>query len=264
MNDPNLPIPGAPSCDALAPFTVTPPNNRGGSQRLVPPVGASAVGPSLAVFDTKGDGVRRAQLIGVQLGLRLEKGKPADYLVNQFARGSVVAELTWAIGSSTEFRAECDWMHGTQISVLAETVQVAARYEKSTFPWAPAPEDTLYPTFVVNGGVAYGAMNRISSGARLTKFAYLEPQESVNIPIPPFATSFTIIPTLFGLAQVTATVRSFGLVTASYVIDAPLRNTGQHNVENSFPLFNGAEFVTITNASEQSRAVAAVVFCLAL
>lgn len=263
-NDPNLPILGEPSYDALAPFSPTPPNNRGGSIKLAPPAGSTAVGPSLSVLDTRTDGNRRARLIGVQLGIRLDRGSTQDFLVNEFTKGSVVAELSWGIGSSEDFRAECDWVHGTQISVLAETVQLSARYEKSTFPWAPAPADTPYPTFVANAGVAYGAMPRISSGARLTKFVHLEPGASADVPIPPFALSFTIIPTFFGLAQITATVRSFGLYSAAYTINAPLTNTAQHDVENSFPLFNGAEIITVTNPSQQNRAVAAVVFCLAL
>jgi hypothetical protein len=216
---------------------------------------------ALAVVETRTDGVGRAELIGVQLGIRLEKGRPADYKTDAlFVLPSVVASLKWGIGS-VEFAAECDWMHGTQIGLLAENVAVAARYVKNTRPWAPE-ESEVQPSFLVSAGVAYGTMPRNSSGARLTKIAQLEnTNDTIDFPIPPFAISFTVIP-FFG-AAVAVSVRSFGLYAADYAIATPLSNAGQHNVENSFPLFNGAEFLTVQNIQQQP-AVAAVVFGLAL
>lgn len=264
MNDPNLPIPGAPSCDALAPFTRTPPNNRGQQTLLRPPKGPFVDEPSkaLAVVETRTDGVGRAELIGVQLGIRLEKGAPVDFKQDVFILPSVIASLKWGIGS-VEFAAECDWLHGTQIGLLAETVSVAARYVKNTRPWDPTPDDDArYPSFIVSAGVAYGMVNRNSSGARLTKIVQLEnPDDEVDIPVPPFAVSFTVIP-MFG--AVAASVRAFGAYTADYSIAAPLSNAGQRNVENNFPLFNGAEFVTVKNILQAGHAAAAVVFGLAL
>ena len=176
----------------------------------------------------------------------------------------VVGTVKWGIGS-TEFEADFDWLHGTQIAVLAENVSVAARYVKNTLPWDPVPDDeSRYPAFVASAGVAYGALTRISSGARLTKLVQLEnPGEKLDIPIPPFAVSFTVIP--FSNAKVFPEVLAFGdSYKAGYQITSPLSNLGQHNVENSFPLFNGAEFVRITNVEQAASALCAVVFCLAL
>jgi hypothetical protein len=263
MNDPNLPLPGTPAYDTLAPFTKTPPNNRGQRTQLDPPPGPSAEGPSLAVVETRTSGTGRARLVGVQLGLEIKKGKQADFLQDQFVMSQVVGTIKWGIGS-TEFEADFDWLHGSQIAVLAESVSVAARYVKNTLPWEPVPDNvSKYPVFVASAGVAYGAMPRISSGGRLTKIVQLDESGTLDIPIPPFAISFTVIP-FQGPSTVPISVHTFGSYFASYIVVAPMSNLGQNNVENNFPLYNGAEFLRVTNPSDQSKFVGAVIFCLAL
>jgi hypothetical protein len=265
-SDPRIPIPGMPAHDALAPLTDQAPNNRGFKAIIRPPKGPFAIGEPEGILRAPPNGCARAYPINVTLGLALE-APLANFIREQvFVLPMLRAVLKWGIGSQ-EFTAECDWLHGTQLSIEAEAVEVAARYVKNTLPWDPVPDDSgVFPNFIASAGVGYINIGRISSAATLTELAQLQnPDDQVDILIPPYATAFTVLPV--SDASVAVEQMAFGTAYSTrHVIGVPLSNVGQYNVENGNRIWNGAQFLRVTNLNGEQggQALALVVFCLAL
>ncbi len=262
--DPRIPIPGAAVHDAIAPLTDQTPNNRGFKVIVRPPKGPLAIAQPAGILRAPADGCSRAYLLNVTLGLALEK--PLEDFVQEqvFVLPMLRAVLKWGIGSQ-EFTAEADWLHGTQLTIEAEAVEVSARYLKNTLPWDPVPDDSaIYPNFIASAGVGYGNIGRNSSAATLTELAQIEDMNGqVDIPIPPYATAFTVLPV--SDASVAVEQMAFGTAYATrHMIATPLSNAGQYNVENGIRVWNGAQFLRVTNLNEDAPAIALVVFALAL
>ncbi len=258
------------SYDPLRPLSDQLPSNRGfGKVELTPPSGPisdSAENDTLIVKMSPGASVARAELLTFTLGLALKKSTVSPIREGIFVLPSVRAILKWGIGS-VNFTAECDWMHGTQLSIGAEDVTISARYLKNTVPWEPVPDaDGVFPTFIVGAAVSYGNVGRISCPARYTALAQVEDDDEgsfVDVPIPPFATSFTIVP--IGGSTGTVALTAFGTAyETTYAFGPPLTNTGQYNVENAFPIWNGAQFLRVRNTDGEAPAIVQVVFSLAL
>ena len=206
----------------------------------------------------------RAEVIGIALGLRPEGGECC--CAPKCGRGIAIlrAHIEWSIGNAC-FEAEVDFLNGTHVAVVAENVRVCAEYKVwgSTGEGARKRCPACLPCYHVSAGFGYGAWGRNSNAARLTKRAettVLEPIDTIKIP--PFAISFTVLP--IGTSQVNARVVARDCVThVNYDIETPPISGCGHNVENAFPLFNGADTIQIVS-KDGSPAQAFVIFGLAL
>jgi len=239
--------------------------NRGDSVALSPPPGDIVTsGKDTSIIEVRSR-CAEGEVINIVLGIELEgqSNVSQDSVENALVYPSVRALIDWGIGG-TKFRAECDYLLGTQLSIAAENIRVGARYLKNSPPWQPVAEAQA-PTFRCAAAFSYGASGRNSNSARLTELVQVETPQSppVRIQIPQYAISFTILPVDDSIVQ--ADVFGFGTsYFVRYNVGVPISNVGQHNVENTFPIFNGARFIEITNQNEEGPLYAFVIFGLAL
>jgi hypothetical protein len=106
-------------------------------------------------------------------------------------------------------------------------------------------------------GFAYGGAG--ASPARLTEIVQVEPGGRESVPIPPWAMSFAVVPD----AALQLEVLTFGPgFSPKYIVNAPLSNQFQSNIENAFPLVNGARCIEVTNLSATNPLTAFVIFDL--
>jgi hypothetical protein len=254
--------------ETVGPLDGLKPLNRGNSIVLTPPTANidPAVGVDHTVCAAQSQCDVTAQVIGVMLGIELEgqSNLSQDSLQAAFVYPSVRAIVDWGIGG-TSFRAELDYLQGTQLSICAENIRIGAKYMKNTLPWNQSVE-TNAPSFRVSAGFGYNGIGRNSNPARLTELVQIEQQNDTQIvQIPQFAVSMTALVVDGGMS---AQVYGFG---SSYSIawdpigENQAVNDVQYNVENAFPLFNGARYVEVTNISDQgSPLIAFIIFGLSL
>lgn len=241
--------------------------NLGHEERLPPPPTWNSPGPELQVLDTR-TGIAGtpvgAEDVGIVLGRQVSKDAILEPIDDLFVATQIEAVIRWGVGG-VNFQASCDWMHGTQLSIVGSQFRISARYTKITLPWTPPP-DIVLPTFEVTAGVGYLQPSRNSNGARLTRYVQIEhpTDPKVVVPIPPFAISWTAIPV--GTAAALVEVMPFGSPYATpYDIVSPLSNVGQFNVENAFPLDGTEEFLRVTNTNQtDTPLILKIVFGLAL
>ena len=199
----------------------------------------------------------RGQLLGVVLGLSVHNECPPKN--GCFIDHSVRAVLQWGLGG-VPLDAECDWINGTQISLVAETVKVTARYVTRTLPWA-LECDSCPPIFNVSAGVGYSDNGVNSNPARLTELVQIQnPGGTFDLPLPPFGISFTIQlvkPTTSAAFEILGSCTGYGVPGVTL---GPLTNVGMHSVENSFPIRNGARFLRFTNTNVAGPLLAFVIF----
>lgn len=259
-----VPICGTGCYDELAPLTYVGDANRGNGGVIVAPPEATLVdgvltgdGDVVSIFDTRSSCVRGARL-GITLAIGLADGPASldSFLGDGIAIRMVRAVVKWGNGLAP-YEAEFDWIHGTQIEITADTVDVGARYIRRAIP--DSEEEPAAPTFVVSAGVGYAGGGRNSNGARRSEFVYLpEADDTKLIVIPPFATSFTVVPFGDG-STVLARLRGYGTTDSSlYSVTAPM--TGVHN-EGQFTIWNGAVFLEIENPNDAALGAMIVFGC---
>lgn len=205
----------------------------------------------------------RGELLGVVLGIR-EEGRPCCHPPDcthgsgLFALPIVRAELEWGLGGATFF-AEADFLNGTVLSVVAESLKVCAKYIVWGDPCAP-----WLPTFRASAGVGYIARSANSNPARFTELVTVGAGQKASIAIPNFALSFTVQPLDPAPALVQVAVLGPCGPRIPYVVVSPLTNLGQHNVENALPLFNGATQIEVDNTTGIAPLAVFIIFGLAL
>ena len=244
-----------PHDETIRPLSGLPENNRGMSIILDPPVrnssgdgGGGAISDSntLALMEMRSRG-QDAELLSITLDLELNGVDNNIVVPNPFGTTEVAMArclVSWGIGGAS-FSAVCDWLQGTQLSIPANFVRIAAQYVRYTTNPGTTP-----PSFRLNAGMSYGNVGRIASPARFTEHfgASIAAGASVTVKIPKYAMSFCVVSNntcnvavgpFMGAAGATA------LLNYSYV--PVMTNVGQRNVENSFPIHNGARFLTLQN-----------------
>jgi hypothetical protein len=243
---------GIPSWDPTRPLSQSTPNNRGAIRRI-------EAGQILNVADARMVPNVVGEDISVVLGLTVE-GDDEDFLVDAPVDSLVRACVTWGLGSA-EFRAELDWMNGTILTVPAEQINVRASYKREMLGSDPGP----CPVFCLAAGFAYGRVGKNSNPARLTELVQLDaPGDSKQIRIPNFATSFTVV-LVEPSTSAQLDVYGFGTGYSNRImITSPMSNVGQFDVENAFPIRNGARFVKVTNVNTTGELIAYVIFGLSL
>lgn len=209
---------------------------------------------------------QEAALLGITLGIAIEHEhhRPKhDGEEDSFTQPFVRAIIQWGIGGIT-FSAECDFLHGTMLSVPAENLIISARYLALTRSWNPQCDPCCLPTYRVSAGLSIGGAGRGNHPARLTELAQMEkPGDSAFVAIPPFATSFTVLP--IQDSKVSVDMLSCGRAyRVRNVIVSPLSNESQNNTTESVPIFNGARYLEVINRNESGPAYAFVIFGLTL
>lgn len=240
-------------------------SNRGAIIEVDPPPDTVLNGETVTRICEVRTTCAQGELLSVTLDQSIRGGAEATtaFDVADFVWPNVRARIMWGSGNGS-FQAECDFLNGTQLSIAAESICVDAVYRKVTMAaadvesWAAAP---------INARVAYayGNVGRNSNPARLTELVELPGGTGniANVLIPPFATSFTLLP-VANNTDLTARVFGFGSsLFVDYDTVGTLSNTGQYNVENAFPLFNGARYIQINDGTSDPGYVF-VVFGLAL
>lgn len=253
-----------PTDETIRPLSGQDENNRGFAVILPPPdalIGETGVRTLLQMRSRGLD----AELLNVVLGIDL-----ADFdNSNEDVFGPIIpyvrCSLDWGIGGA-HFSAVCDWMQGTQLSIPANYISVGAIYVKQQNAFSPTPFEP--PRFRCAAGLAYGNAGRIASTARYTELVQLQSIGSTAVvQIPKYALSATILPVNNSVVGVTVRAGGSGSgFDMDYVIETPLSNAGQRNVENSIPLFNGARFLQIrnNNADPNNLGQVFIVYTLAL
>lgn len=258
-----------PVVDAQDPLAGLVDANRGASADLCPPLDGCRHSV-VSVLDTRTwTGCVTARDLIVTLGRRRSRQKdgppPIDDLEGQFVLPRITALLQWGIGGSANEEAEVDWQHGTQLTIGAQNVIVQARYDVIT-PDGVSFDPCDLPAFTVNAGISRGTIGVNSNPARLTRVAQVTtPGDTVRFEIPNFALSFSVL--VLGENEQSALVEQVAFGTAyrtGHAFTSPTSNVDQYNVENAVPLWNGAEFLDVTNTNEAGSLTAFVIFGLAL
>ena len=231
------------------------PSNRGSGLTVAPPVGSfdsagQVVGPTQSIVRVQGGDV--GGLMSVTLGLKLNANSvspPGFDEVNIFTAPIVRAVIQFGSGT-VKNTVVADWNNGTVLSIAAEDVTVAAQYIRQTRPWNPIDHTLdVDPTFNLTAMLGYQSVGHNSNPARLTYLVQLENSADTpnqEIEIPEFAQSFTVIPITDADMVVQLRTWSAGY-RWNYDIASPLTNVGQDNVENTFPIPNGARFLRVEN-----------------
>jgi hypothetical protein len=184
---------------------------------------------------------------------------------------TVAGRVEFGMGGAT-FTALMDFYDGLVFAVPASKVRVDAAYP-------PAFEQAGVFKVNVNVGLAYGFFTQHSSPTRFTQeVGPIDPGFGFQVQIPPFATSFTVLsapasvvwppspawndpqPPIDILVSQTATPGPFERRALYRLVDNT--NLSLH-LENQFPLFNGARFVTLFNAGNE-QTLNEIVYNLAL
>jgi hypothetical protein len=172
---------------------------------------------------------------------------------------TVAGRVEFGMGGAT-FTALMDFYDGLVFCVPASKVRIDAAYP-------PAFEQAGVFKVNVNVGLAYGFYGQQSSPTRFTQeVGPIDPGFGFQVQIPPFATSFTVLstpasvvwppspawnatqPPIDILVSQTATPGPFERRALFRLLDNT--NLSLH-LENQFPLFNGARFVTLFNAGNE-------------
>lgn len=251
--------------DARAPLTRVDVNNRGHSKILCPKRHDRCDDKEhesdgwVEIFETRGDFCVNGWPLTIVLGVELEDNLKC-FANDEFCWAAIQARVQWGLGSA-RFTAELDVLDGTQITVVGENVSVQARYVVASRPWEP--DRCPVPPARISAGVGLGASHGVGSPARLTRLVQIEkPNDRQRIRVPRFATGLTVLPVQDSKVHVdvTALGRAYRV---GYDVATPLSNAGQSNRMGALPLFNGAEFVDVTNV-DSGAAEAFLVFELAL
>lgn len=257
-----------PTVDAQDPLGPIPDANRGASADVCPPIDGcrSAVVDVLDTRTWSGCSVSRDLI--VTLGRRRTRNPngppPVDDLEGQFVLPRLTAFIQWGIGGSANEEAEVDWQHGTQLSIGAQNVIVQARYEVIT-PDGGTFDPCDLPLYTVNAGVSRGTVAVNSNPARLTRVVQVPtPGDKVRISVPNFAISFTTLVLGEGVGALVEQVAFGTAYRTQHTYGSPTANVDQYNVENAIPLWNGAEFLDVTNTNDEGPLTAFVIFGLAL
>lgn len=171
------------------------------------------------------------------------------------------ARIWFGIGDARQF-VDLDLRTGATLSVLAESLEVLLDYQVRTPPWAVDGCDlSCAPSYRVLTSVGYGGSCRL---ATFTEVAFVEePGARCRIPIPPFASTFTVLPNQDSSVKIH--IRAFSnQYDVRDVIVAPLSNLGQSNRVDQIPIPNGARWIEVENTSETLAATAFVVFGLGI
>lgn len=180
----------------------------------------------------------------------------------------VRCHLTFGLGGVT-FKAKCDFIHGTILSVPMENLKLDAEYDLFKAPDCPE----CPPIFEVSAGACYYSTGHISNPARLTELVQVAGVvnssfiEKERVGIPKFALGFSVQPiTIGGILppDINVDIVRFGHLRTSVVIKSPLTNAGQINVENSFPISNDVSHLEISSSVPGTAVSAFIVFNLAL
>jgi hypothetical protein len=259
------------TADVTRPLTETQEPNRGNQVVLLPPGGEpDADGVVEGVVMGTGVDTRvsntNAERLFVALGLDVvqcvgEKSvricSPADFLVPDQVWPQVQAVIHFGTGNS-RLTAVVDWLHGTVLSVPAETIRVNARYSVTYPPGTGCQDCTKLPVFRATATIGYGGASPVR--ARHTKLVQLPaPGDTKLVQAPAFATSLTILPG----AGSTVSASLFGFGEGYSVPVAPigqLSNVNQYSVEDAFVRFGGQWFVRVKNENTSGPAFAFLVF----
>lgn len=251
------------------PLTNRPDRNRGGIVNGIRPNDVVTI-----VQSTAPDCCERipGETIAVTLNVELsrEDNESECQLEDDCFLAMLRARITWGSGGAT-FSAECDWLNGTQLCIPTENIRVDCTYLPRSLsclePECGGRRARKAPKFDVGALLNYGGRHHNSNSARFTEIACVpEAGGSTRIPIPPYAISFIVVPVGTASQTVRADVYGFGSACrVRYLVNGPLTNAGQVNVESAFPLFNGARFVEISNQDPLAVGTSAlVIFGLAL
>lgn len=240
-------------------------SNRGAVIQIDPPPDDVLNGSTVTRICEIRSTCAQGELLSVTLDQSIRGGSEdtTDFDVADLVWPNVRARLSWGSGNGI-FQAECDFLNGTQLSIAAESLSIDAVYRKVTMGAAAASTWTAAP-LNARAAIAYGNVGRNSNPARLTELVEFPGGVGnvANVLIPPFATSFTLLP-VANNSDLSARVFGFGSsLFVDYDVTPTLSNTGQYDVENAFPLFNGARYIQINDGTTDAGYVF-VVFALAL
>ena len=229
--------------DVLRPLNGTLDGNRGAQLVLGPQQSQEIIRVA--------NGCIQGESIGVTLGISVS-GK---LTANEKTRTSVHwplprARVSWRTGNSGPLFVDVDYKTGSTVGVIAESVWVHARYDVATPPWATDEEKcdlSCLPEYRLQASFGYGGSCRI---ATFTEVAFVENfGERAKLPIPPFASTFTVLP--INNTLVSAHIRGYGSIyEVTDVIVAPLSNLGQSNRIDQIPIPNGARHIEIENRGD--------------
>ena len=197
--------------------------------------------------------------IAVVVGLE-DVEDPTCCITDAHVHAMIRGHVSWGLGC-VRFHAWFDWLHGTQLTLVAEQIDVTAHYLVVSPPWLPCP-DVCLPPLRVSAGLGYGCVGK---GARLTELAQVEtPGQSVLVDVPPFASHVTIQPACGQSAE----VRLFDCGKA-YAPCFTYVGGGSEAIEESgigqqIPIPNGVRFVEVFNRNEAGPLTAFVIFGLTL
>ena len=167
--------------------------------------------------------------------------------------------LTWGIGGVL-FDACFDLLHGTQVAVVAESLDVKVDLGYNIPCWEENVCVACEPRFRVIAGVGYGVTGR---NARLTETVHLEVGAICTIKIPNFAHDFSV-EILDGPVQtVSVALLSWGSDRKTYVFEGGT-DPKTFNLGRVVPLANGQQALEITNPSDTERMTVNVLFRLSL
>ena len=179
-----------------------------------------------------------------------------DVAEDQYIYSAVRVRFDFGIGAATQ-TVIADVSRGTVIAVPMQTAKVTLDYIVQCPPWLKDQDVTSLkglPVYRVTGGLAYSPTGHNENPSRFTEFVAIENTVDTNspptnvrrVPIPAFATGFSVLPANDG----TCTVAIKGVSSqfpVQYDVTAPLTNVGFHLTENAVPIPNGAKYLDITN-----------------
>ena len=180
-----------------------------------------------------------------------------DELVHVMVRGQV----TWGLGC-VSFVAFFDWLHGTQFTLVAETVQIDAQYMVISPPWLPCPNRACLPPLRLKAGLGYGCVGK---GVRLTELAQIEePGKSVLVDVPPFATHVTVQPACGMNAEIRLFDCGKGYAPCFTFRSGDGPGAEGFGIGQQIPIPNGVRFVEVFNKNAEGPLTAFVIFGLSL
>jgi len=218
------------------------PSNKHGGGIVIDTTDELVVGIPQVVVDARSQG-EDAEQIQVCLGFETQ----GELFNAGFSDVNIASQalLEWGIGGAS-FKAKCDWLQGTILSLPANFLRVSAIPPSNTLA-GPTP----VPPFVYSVGLAYGYGKRHCNTARLT-----EAQVSLGIGatsaqflIPKFAVSYQIV--VRAAIEVPLNINQVGPsglppnVTHQY---SNINNSGGQQ-DYMFPIVSGARKLFVENIS---------------
>jgi len=248
--------------DITRPLTRTYESNRGGSKTLTPEwrknpdkFGTFRAKEVQLPIDVRTDGTN-AERMSVATGLSRPHGidennnprpfvlpscTPNPVITNGLFWPHVVGRVEWGTGQAA-LSANFDWHHGTELSVVSESIRIYARYEVTVPPWANLTCADLpnFTTLLASAALGYGVAREAPTLTKIAQLEFLDQTQTIKIP--PYAKSVTVLPsfpTFAGVSGVAATVQALG---QGYAFPIPFGLEGQ-----PVPLFNGADTIVVRN-----------------